>query len=789
MIMASIRSNGFDRTGTLTVLLAAAAFFANDNQASSQVTTTVVVRVDPIDLHGREFDERPAEIELGEGGPITLDGLRFDLTSFEVRAWDLATKKVIGPELPTRWYDGSIPDEFAVCDQNASGTDGISFQTVSQRRWGEFVPVIGDGRRGHLAWMHRQNGNLASHYQISFQRGGRESVRSPIRGFIGDGSPRCAPLGDSTTGMIHSRLSVADWNQDGLFDLILGASTGNLFWYPNQGTKTEPKFPAARLIVTSAGKPLDIGYGSAPLVVDWDNDDRLDILCGAERNRILYFRNEGSADQPKLVSRGFLKVDGQPIALPVEPVPNSPVGVYTLDYYPVLEAVDWNGDGKRDLLAGGYITGRVFYYENVGTLPDGTVQLADRGPLLADGQPLNVIDWAAAPSVADFDGDGDLDLVSGNMAVSQSGGDDLRPETFLVYFENVGTRTDPKLSRRNFPRKGNFPRDTLGTPRAVDFNGDGLTDLAVSANMNIYLFPNVGTSTQPLFDVATPRLPSEWGYSPLPTWGLQFLDYDGDGRRDFLSMFSIYLQKQPGKYVREELLEANSSIDHPAPYGDSWTFTQLADLNGDGKLDLLFGTHEGHVWLHVADREKAGRFDLAGVKLQLANGDPIHVGPKSGQDVKNFTILQGSRTTMTVADFDADGLLDMVVGETDGLSYYFRNVGTKTKPVFEKAHDFESLGIRMVSFAVDWNRDSHIDVVGSAANGKVVVWKNQGGGKFAKGEPLSFPAVPYGPSVSVADWNDDGDDDLIIGTAYGYFCWFERSFLDRGMAKAVPVGR
>ncbi len=36
----------------------------------------------------------------------------------------------------------------------------------------------------------------------------------------------------------------------------------------------------------------------------------------------------------------------------------------------------------------------------------------------------------------------------------------------------------------------------------------------------------------------------------------------------------------------------------------------------------------------------------------------------------------------------------------------------------------------------------------------------------------------------MTDWNGDGDDDLIVGTAYGYFCWFERSFLDRGYAVA-----
>ena len=46
------------------------------------------------------------------------------------------------------------------------------------------------------------------------------------------------------------------------------------------------------------------------------------------------------------------------------------------------------------------------------------------------------------------------------------------------------------------------------------------------------------------------------------------------------------------------LLPPGNRIEHPAPRGDGWIFTQLADLDGDGRLDLLYGTHEGHIYLH-----------------------------------------------------------------------------------------------------------------------------------------------------------------------------------------------
>jgi hypothetical protein len=44
------------------------------------------------------------------------------------------------------------------------------------------------------------------------------------------------------------------------------------------------------------------------------------------------------------------------------------------------------------------------------------------------------------------------------------------------------------------------------------------------------------------------------------------------------------------------------------------------------------------------------------------------------------------------------------------------------------------------------------------------------------------PPVPYRPSVSVVDWNGDGDDDVMIPTNYPYFAFVERSYLDHGYA-------
>jgi len=136
---------------------------------------------------------------------------------------------------------------------------------------------------------------------------------------------------------------------------------------------------------------------------------------------------------------------------------------------------------------------------NIGKEPSGMPRLAARGPIQSDGAPIDV-GWAAAPSVADFDGDGDLDLISGSMPMTPGGGDSSSSEDFLWYFENSGTRTEPNLQRRSFPGKGTFPKSSLGTPRAADINGDGLLDLVVSAHTNIYIYKNIGTRNAPVFE-------------------------------------------------------------------------------------------------------------------------------------------------------------------------------------------------------------------------------------------------------------------------------------------------
>ena len=766
-----------------SLVLGLAGIIPAANQGEHKVQ--ILVRVAARDLGSRKSDQMPAEYRLT--ATDLPKNRHLDPGTLRVFRWDDKKNKPVGTPLPLRWYDDSIPYDFPDCEQNVHATNGLKLTFTNRPRWGDYYNLLGDGAGGRLVWTHTQEGNQPALYAVTFQLTppGQPPMRLAPRDFVGDGSHRCAPLGATSTGMIHSRVAAVDWDGDGLIDLLVGGVRGHILFYRNLGDKTKPQYGPPRLVMTADGKPLDSGWCAAPCAVDWDGDGVTDLLVGCERNRVLFYRNEGTNRDPRLVNKGFVMVGDSPLELPTQPVPKSPKGVYQLDYYPVLEAVDWNGDGQLDLLAGGYITGRVYYFENVGKLKDGSPRLAARGPLESDGKVLNVGDWAAAPCAADFDGDGDLDLICGNMPLNEGGGDHVEASSFLRYYENVGTRKEPRLVQRPFPKKGVFPQGALATPRAVDLNGDGLLDLVVSANEGIYLFFNIGARGKPLFAVHDQPLPSEWGSAPLPFLGLQFLDYNGDGRLDLLSGLTIYLNRGEGKFEGASLLAPGNKIEH-AGAGDGWIFTQLADFDGDGEYDLVYGTHAGNLWVHRNLGGKPARFDEKGELLKTDNGKPIQVGPLPGKKM-DFDVLQGARTTFSIADFDGDGLLDLVVGDTYGKVRYYRNTGTKQSPKFAAPVEIGAMPIRMTPYAADWDGDGKPDVIGSCADGKVWWWRNLGGGRFDKEKTIRMPEVCYSPMVAVVDWNQDGDQDLLVGTANGYTCWFDRSFLDHGYAVARRV--
>jgi hypothetical protein len=765
----------------------------------------LLVEVSPAGIGSRLFDDRPAQLAINFQAALMsqfgINGIP-DMRSVQIHRYNPSTGEPIGQgnwaygttsaDRAFRWYDDTIPTAYPEVESYLSDTATGSQTRTTRQNWGYFFDVEGDWESGRLAWSHIQEGNAASRYAIYFDvlpAGTVPHLASP-RGFLGDGGMRTQIIGPTTTGAIETRIDVTDWNGDGRFDIVAGNLRGGMSVYHNLGTSTAPNFGTSKPLFTTDGKPIDVGWNATPKIIDFDGDGDDDIVTGGQHNRIAWYKNVGSnADRQFQYMGNIRNSSGQVLALPTTPNPERPT--ITADYYPVIDMVDFNNDGARDLIAGGYITGRLYYYKNIGTNTDGTPQLQLQGPIEANGAPIDT-EWGAAPEFADFTGDGLIDIVTGTFAINSG----VTSAKFLDYYVNVGTAAAPVFEKRTFPRVGQFPAAALASPRAVDYDNDGRLDLAVSTDEQIYLYRNTGTTTAPRWAAGAAPLPGEWVSAPL--FASQFVDWNDDGHLDKVQNLSVSLnlkQGNPGVYGPAfSVLPAGQSIPPKPGGGDGWQWLRLFDLDWDGELDILDADHDGKIWLHRNNGTTSSpNFDTVGVPFGQLDGHPIDVGP--GPSDPPFDQLQGSRATYSVTDFNQNGRPDLVVVNFAGAVRYYENemASQSDNPLFTLPRLVGQLPTRGVPFSADWDGDGDLDILASSDPARMLFIENIGndvGGRamFATGAWVDLIDAPYGSiGLNILDFNGDGDGDIMVDTTHRYTVLTDGSFLQLGYANGTLI--
>lgn len=500
----------------------------------------------------------------------------------------------------------------------------IGFQSVVVGSWFRFVDIDADGdpdifceAQSSTVNMYRNNGSR----------------------FLANLSLEIIGVKDTSGSAILSEsISVpafGDIDGDGDFDFFSGNSIGSIWYYENVGTSSSFRFRFVTdryqniVIIGTVAKATGIRrvqHGAMAIAfADIDNDGDKDLFWGDFFNRSLYYlQNQGTATNPQ-----FVLVDST----------FADEAVVQTTGFNMPSIIDIDGDGKLDMfigvLTGSSSTANFLYYKNAGT-PAAHQFLLETSDFL----PSVDVGSASSPTCADIDGDGDLDLLIG----SEDGK--------LALYEGRGASEFRFVTNSFVALPGLFNV----SPTFGDLTGDGVLELIVGdANGRIRLFRNTGVWNE---DTTFQLKSVSFGQNASPV----LTDIDNDGKKDLFVGSGggriSYYHNDGTSITPNFVLQSNFFLS--ADVGDD-AKPVFTDLDNDGDVDLIVGDRDGRV-SYWRNEGNASTYSFSAVPGFFAGVTAV------------------IRSAPAFLDGNADGRLDLLLGNAKGGIYYYRNRPTFTVP-------------------------------------------------------------------------------------------------------------
>lgn len=392
-----------------------------------------------------------------------------------------------------------------------------------------------------------------------------------------------------------SAVTTLDLNGDGVTDLLLGdIGFNNVVALYNGGTVDLAQMTESDTLFPNYDVPIDLALFPANFHLDIDGDGIRDLVVSPNAQSLAqnaqsmwYYRNSGTDSAPifRLQQNDLFQDRMLDFGEGAYPVP-----------------FDHDGDGLMDLLVanGGYFQTNGPYLSKVALLRNTGTATAPAFELVTDDY-MNLstsgIGQAMYPAFGDLDGDGDMDMLVGDL------------QGRLHFFRNVATGPEAQfqLVQPNVLDATGTILDVgqYATPQLVDLDGDGLLDLIIGErNGNLNHYRNTGTTATPTWTLVSEDFggvnTSEWWN--ITGHSVPFLFNNADGQREML------LGSEVGWLYHYGDIDGN--LDGTWTLLDSTfmgvregmrTGLCLYDYTGDGVLDLIIGNYRGGVTFWRSD--------------------------------------------------------------------------------------------------------------------------------------------------------------------------------------------